>query len=164
MLGMGMGEMILVAGIALIIIGPERFPEFAKICMRTIRDLRSYVEEAKDDLRKELTPIKKEIDKVKNYDPESYIDALTDSRDDSGYYKASHEQKTGESAGGSTSTQTKSGATEPESRSSGEKPEADSAPAKDAADTQAGASKPESPSAPASPGEEDVEIPKPMDG
>ena len=75
MLGMGMGEMVLVAGIALVIIGPERFPEFAKICMRTIRDLRSYVEEAKEDLRKEIVPIKKEIDKVKRYDPESYIDS-----------------------------------------------------------------------------------------
>lgn len=93
-MGIGIGEMIVIAGIALVIIGPDKFPEFAKICVRTIRDLRSYVEEAKDDLRKELAPLKKEIDQVKSYDPESYIDALTDSRDETDDYSATYGQHT----------------------------------------------------------------------
>ncbi len=149
-----MGEMILVAGIALIIIGPERFPEFAKICMRTIRDLRSYVEEAKEDLRREIAPLKKEIDQIKSYDPESYIDALTDSRDDSGHYRASSTQKTGESAGtnASTTTSTKPHADE-------KKPETGSAVAK--ADIAAAA--PASPET-TSTEEENAHIPEPMDG
>jgi len=158
MLGMGMGEMVLVAGIALVIIGPERFPEFAKICMRTIRDLRSYVEEAKEDLRKEIVPIKKEIDKVKSYDPESYIDALTDSRDDSGYYRASSGQKTGESAGTHPSA---SAGTEP--RTAEKKPKAETSSPETAANA-AGDSAAPAPPAPASPDDENAEIPEPMDG
>ncbi|MGI6458726.1 MAG: twin-arginine translocase TatA/TatE family subunit [Candidatus Hydrogenedentales bacterium] len=155
MLGMGMGEMILVAGIALIIIGPERFPEFAKICMRTIRDLRSYVEEAKQDLQKEIAPLKKEIDQIKSYDPESYIDALTDSRDDSGHYQASSTQKTGESDETNASSTT---STEPHAADE-KKPEEDSTEAE--ADNAAPA--PPSPDA-TSPEEEVAHIPEPMDG
>jgi sec-independent protein translocase protein TatB len=78
MMGIGPGEMILIAGIALVVIGPERFPEFAKIVMRTFRDLRGYVDDVKGELRKELQPVKKEIDDVSRYKPEDYIDALTD--------------------------------------------------------------------------------------
>ncbi len=158
MLGMGISEMILIAGIALVIIGPEKFPEFAKICMRTIRDLRSYVEEAKDDLRKELTPIKKEIDEVKSYDPESYIDALTDSRDESDYYGTKYGQHTGESGSGS------SGAQDTAPRTDEEKPATDTP----ASDTTAPASdatgEPATQSDPASPPQPDLDIPKPMDG
>ncbi len=75
---LGIGEIILIAGIALVIIGPERFPEFAKIAMRTIRDLRGYVNEVKDDLKREISPVKREIRELSRYNPEEYIDALTD--------------------------------------------------------------------------------------
>jgi sec-independent protein translocase protein TatB len=40
MLGVGFGEMIIIAGIALVVIGPEKFPEFAKIVLHTFRDVR----------------------------------------------------------------------------------------------------------------------------
>lgn len=76
MLGIGMGEMIVIGGIALIVIGPERFPEFAKIVMRTIRDVRGYVDEAKREITKEIAPVKRELDEMSRYDPETYIDRL----------------------------------------------------------------------------------------
>ncbi len=77
MMGIGFGEMVLIAGIALIFLGPEKFPEFAKIVMRTIRDLRGYMDDIKDEVSKELRPVQKEIRSLSRYDPETYIDAMT---------------------------------------------------------------------------------------
>jgi sec-independent protein translocase protein TatB len=77
MMGIGFSEMVLIAGIALIVIGPEKFPDFAKLAIRTIRDLRGYIDEIKSEVSKELKPIKKEMDTLSRIDPEKYIDSLT---------------------------------------------------------------------------------------
>ncbi len=79
MVGIGFGEMIIIAGVALVIIGPEKFPEFAKIVLRTVRDLRGYVEEAKRDLSQELKPIQRELEDVSRHNPEDYMEAWADS-------------------------------------------------------------------------------------
>ena len=68
---LGPSELILIAGIALVVIGPERFPEFAKIVMRTIRDVRGYVSDIKHDVREEIKPIQKEVNQLREYDPET---------------------------------------------------------------------------------------------
>lgn len=77
MLGIGFSEMVLIAGIALVVIGPEKFPDFAKLVIRTVRDLRGYVDDVKTEVTKEFTPIKKEMDQLSKIDPEKYIDSLT---------------------------------------------------------------------------------------
>ncbi len=77
MLGIGFGEMILIAGVALVVIGPEKFPDFAKLVIRTVRDLRGYVDDVKTEMTRELSPLKKEMDSLKRIDPEKYIDSLT---------------------------------------------------------------------------------------
>lgn len=79
MLGIGIGEMILIAGIALVIFGPEKFPDFAKIVLRTVRDLRGYVDDIQGEISKEIKPVKRELEQLGRYDPEKYIDALTKS-------------------------------------------------------------------------------------
>ena len=66
-----MSEILIIAAVALVFIGPERFPEFAKIVMRTVRDLRRYVDDMKDDVREELRPVSNEIKKLSRYDPET---------------------------------------------------------------------------------------------
>ncbi len=76
MLGIGFWEMALIAGVALIVMGPDRFPEFAKIVMRTIRDLRSYVDDVKGDIEKELRPVKRELRDLSRYRPEDYIEGV----------------------------------------------------------------------------------------
>ena len=76
MMGVGIGEMILIAGVALVVIGPEKFPDFAKIVLRTMRDLRGYVDDAKRDISNELRPVKRELEDLSRYDPEDYIDSL----------------------------------------------------------------------------------------
>lgn len=75
MLGIGMSEMILIAVIALIVFGPEKFPDFAKIALRTMRDLRGYVDEIQGEVTKELNPIKKELNKLSR-DSEKYIEKI----------------------------------------------------------------------------------------
>lgn len=80
MLGIGIGEMIIIAGIALMVIGPEKFPDFAKIAIRTIRDLRGYVEDIQTEVTKELAPVKKELEKLNKIKPEEYIDSLIEEK------------------------------------------------------------------------------------
>lgn len=84
MFGIGFPEMIIIAGIALVVIGPEKFPDFAKIVMRTIRDVRGYVDEARQEINKELKPLKKEMDKLSRIDTEEYLEKLipSDSEDE----------------------------------------------------------------------------------
>jgi Tat protein translocase TatB subunit len=76
MLGMGITEIIILAGIALVVMGPEKFPEVAKVFIRTIRDIRGYWEDAQRELAKEVNPLKKEIKELSRYKPEDYIDTL----------------------------------------------------------------------------------------
>jgi len=77
MMGIGFGEMVLIASIALIVFGPEKFPDFAKIAIRTINDLRGYVDEIQKEVSKEIKPIKRELEQMSKYDPEKYINALS---------------------------------------------------------------------------------------
>lgn len=76
MMGIGIWEMMLIAGIALVVIGPEKFPDFAKIVIRTVRDLRGYVDDVKHEVQKELRPLEKEVRDLTRYKPEDYIDSL----------------------------------------------------------------------------------------
>lgn len=80
MLGIGMGEMILIGVIALIIFGPEKFPDFAKIAIRTMRDIRGYMDDIQREVTKELNPLKKEIKKLSS-ETEQYIDKLSKETD-----------------------------------------------------------------------------------
>jgi Tat protein translocase TatB subunit len=73
---LGIGEIIIIAGIALVILGPEKFPEYAKIAMRAYRDLRGYVEDIKREMAEELQPVKREIQQLAQHNPEDYIENL----------------------------------------------------------------------------------------
>ena len=78
-MNVGLSEMIVIAAIALVFLGPEKFPEFAKIVIRTVRDVRSYVNDAKRDIAQELKPVKKEFKELSRYEPEKYIETLSKS-------------------------------------------------------------------------------------
>ena len=83
MMGIGFWEMVVIVAVALVVIGPDRFPGFAKLVMRTLRDLRGYVNEVKEDIASELQPVKKELDELSRYRPEEYLEALTKSTEES---------------------------------------------------------------------------------
>lgn len=78
--GIGFTEIILLAGIALIVLGPEKFPEFAKMAARFVKDIRGYANEIQREVAKEIKPVQRELDQLRRIDPEAYIDQLT--RDD----------------------------------------------------------------------------------
>lgn len=78
----GMGEIFLLMLIALVVIGPEKFPQFAKIIIRTFRDLRTYVDDVKHEISKELRPVNQEMQRLSRMDPENFIDALAGSADE----------------------------------------------------------------------------------
>jgi len=88
MFGMGPFEILIVAAIALVIIGPEKFPEFAKIFMRTVSDIRGYVNEVKSEVEKEVKPMQNEIRQLSKYRPEQYIDSLVKDADEDKSQKA----------------------------------------------------------------------------
>lgn len=72
----GFFEIVLIAGVALMVLGPEKFPEFAKISMRTFKDLRKYMTTIQRDIATELNPMKKELNSLKKIDVERYVDNL----------------------------------------------------------------------------------------
>lgn len=77
----GITEIILLAGIALVFVGPEKFPELAKIVARTLRDIRGYVQQTQDEIKKELKPVQNELKDLTRYEPEKYLDKLMDDSD-----------------------------------------------------------------------------------
>jgi len=73
---LGMSELIIIAGIALVVIGPEKFPEFAKISLRAFRDFRGYWDDIKREMNNELRPVKSELQKLSKYNPEDYVENI----------------------------------------------------------------------------------------
>ncbi len=82
MLGLGFTETIVLAGIILIVMGPEKFPGVAKTIIRTVRDVRGYWDEAQREFTKEINPLKKEVKSLSRYKPEDYIDSLVGKEDE----------------------------------------------------------------------------------
>lgn len=76
MIGIGFTEMIIIAGIALVVLGPEKFPEFAKIAIRAIRDIRGYFDEVKTEIAKEVKPLEKELNEITRKSNEIYREIL----------------------------------------------------------------------------------------
>ncbi len=77
---LGFGEMLMIAAIALIVLGPEKFPGHAKVALRFMRDIRNYWDEAKRDLAEELKPLKTELRELEKYRAEDYLSALTEDK------------------------------------------------------------------------------------
>lgn len=72
----GFLEMAVIAGVALMVLGPEKFPEYAKIAMRGFRDVRKYMTEAQQEISKELNPLKDEFNDLTKMNPESYLEDM----------------------------------------------------------------------------------------
>ena len=78
MFNLDVPEFLLLLAVALIILGPEKFPQYAKIALKTYRDIRNYFDEAKREIANELTPVKTELQQLTRYDPETYLNKLTE--------------------------------------------------------------------------------------
>lgn len=66
MFGIGMPEMILIAVVALIVLGPKKLPELAKSLGRALREFKKATTELKEsiDVDNELTDVKKAFDEM----------------------------------------------------------------------------------------------------
>jgi sec-independent protein translocase protein TatB len=82
MMGVGFTEMLIVAGIALVFLGPEKFPDFAKIFIRTVRDVRTYMDDVKSEVAKEVLPMQNELKQLSRHDAETYINKLLEDDDE----------------------------------------------------------------------------------
>lgn len=54
MFGIGLPELILIMGVALIVVGPEKLPDLAKSMARIMLDLKKTVSDFKENLDEEL--------------------------------------------------------------------------------------------------------------
>lgn len=87
MLGINPGEFLILALLAVAILGPERLPEYASQLARLVRELRRMATGAREQLREQVGP---EIDEVdwrkldpRQYDPRRIIkEALLDDVED----------------------------------------------------------------------------------
>ncbi len=56
MFGVGLSELAVIIVVAIVIFGPDRLPEFARQAGRVVRQLRTFSQATRDDIRKELGP------------------------------------------------------------------------------------------------------------
>ncbi len=70
MFGIGMPELILILGLALIVLGPKKLPELAKTLGKGLAEFRKATDELKDEFRK----VEADMD-----NPESHVIPPTDS-------------------------------------------------------------------------------------
>lgn len=76
MFGMGLGEILLVAVVAIIFLGPEKLPGAMVDIAKFFRQFKRGINEAKDTLEKEI-----QIDEMKK-EAESYSKMLTDTTEE----------------------------------------------------------------------------------
>jgi Tat protein translocase TatB subunit len=61
MFGIGLPELMIIAGLALILIGPKKLPELAKSLGKTLGELRKATDDVKETIFEEIKPIKDEL-------------------------------------------------------------------------------------------------------
>jgi len=64
MFGMSMTEIVILAILALVILGPDRLPEAAKSIGRTVKDLKKATDGLKDQIETELYQAERSIEKA----------------------------------------------------------------------------------------------------
>ena len=72
MFGIGTGELIALAVLALLVLGPDKLPRFAADAGRFVRQVRRMADTARDDVRRELGPEFADID-IADLDPKSFV-------------------------------------------------------------------------------------------
>ena len=56
MFGIGLPELMVIMVVAVVVFGPDRLPEFARQAGRFVRQVRTFTQSARDDIRSELGP------------------------------------------------------------------------------------------------------------
>ncbi len=72
MFGVGLGEFVVVAFIAVLVFGPEKIPELAKQAGAILRKARDFANAARDELREELGPDFADLE-LRDLDPRTIV-------------------------------------------------------------------------------------------
>lgn len=66
--GISFPELMIIAFVAMLVFGPEKLPEVARQAGRVVRQLRTYANSARDELRSELGPAYADLE-LRDLDP-----------------------------------------------------------------------------------------------
>lgn len=72
MFGVGLAEMAVIALVAIFVFGPDKVPDLARQAGRFLRQMKSYANSARDDLRNELGPEYADLE-LRDLDPRSIV-------------------------------------------------------------------------------------------
>jgi sec-independent protein translocase protein TatB len=72
MFDIGLGELAVIALVAVLVLGPERLPEFAAQAGRFVRRMKGYADVARDELRRELGPEYSDLE-LRDLDPRNLV-------------------------------------------------------------------------------------------
>ena len=86
MFGIGFGELVVIAFLAVLVFGPDKLPDLAKQAGQFLRKLRNFANNARDELRSELGPDFADLE-LKDLDPREIVrkhiaEAMADEDDD----------------------------------------------------------------------------------
>lgn len=87
MFGIGLGEFVVIAFIAVLVFGPEKLPELAKQAGQMAKKAKTFANSARDELRDELGPAYADLE-LRDLDPRTIvrkhiIEAMEEGDDDS---------------------------------------------------------------------------------
>jgi sec-independent protein translocase protein TatB len=71
MMGLTFEKLLLIAVLAVVILGPDRLPKYAAQLARLVKSLKAFTDNAKDRMREEMGPEFDEVD-WKKLDPRQY--------------------------------------------------------------------------------------------
>ncbi len=85
MFGIGFGELVVIAFLAVLVFGPDKLPDLAKQAGQLVRKLRTFANNARDELRTELGPEFSDLE-LRDLDPRVIVrkhiaEALADDAD-----------------------------------------------------------------------------------
>ncbi len=86
MFGIGFGELVVIAVLAVLVFGPDRLPELAKQAGAMVRKAKLFADSARDELREELGPEYADLE-LRDLDPRTIvrkhiIEAMNDAEQD----------------------------------------------------------------------------------
>jgi sec-independent protein translocase protein TatB len=72
MFGVGLPELAVIAFVAVLVFGPDKLPDLARQAGRMARQLRTFANQARDELRDELGPEYADLD-LRDLDPRAIV-------------------------------------------------------------------------------------------
>ncbi|HET7430342.1 MAG TPA: sec-independent translocase [Nocardioides sp.] len=72
MFGVGLPELAVIAFVAVLVFGPDKLPDFARQAGRMVKQMRTFANQARDELRDELGPEFADLD-LRDLDPRAIV-------------------------------------------------------------------------------------------